>query len=140
MAGVEPLFVVSDALVARYLSTHPKHAQAVTAWGRLALERRPLLSSEGQITRAVSALARACDPGFAAARGQAIFASRLLTMLVPDADDRLAALQALSAWRGPDPDLDHCLAMVLMRRTGVTAVFTAEPCYAHAGLTCVLLP
>ena len=130
-----PVFIVADALVARYVAADPRHRSARTHWSQLSATRPPLITTPAMLDAAATILARTADPAFAAARLRRWLLAESLQILEPTADDRLAAADWLSRWRGGDADLADCTAWTVMTRLRLNDVFTWREAYRWAGFT-----
>lgn len=132
---MDAVFVGADALVARHLAAHPRHAWARRGWARLAAERPPLVTIPAMLDAAASELARAAEPAFAAERARRWAASPALQVVIPDADDHHRALVWLERWRDPGVNLADCWAWAVMDRLRIRTAFTAAEPYRWAGHT-----
>ena len=127
------IFVDTGAFLARHLSRDQHHASATAAWAKLAAQKARLVTSNFVIDETLTLLARRVDPAFAVQRGRALYESRSLTILRPDASDEVAALERMHKLGDHDVGFTDAISFVLMARHGLTTAFTFDRHFADAG-------
>lgn len=78
-------------------------------------------------------LGRRTTYAFAAARADALYGSRVLTILRPDAADESAAVDLFRKFADQKVSFTDCVSFALMRRHRVKRAFTFDRHFAGAG-------
>jgi hypothetical protein len=130
------IFVDTGPFLARYVSQDQHHARARRGWKDLEKARSPLLTSSFVLDETFTLLARRASHAFAADRAEAIYASRVLTVLRPDTSDEAAALVLFRKLADQEVSFTDCVSFALMRRHRFTRAFTFDRHFAAAGFTC----
>ena len=89
------IYIDTGAFVARYLSRDQYHKIALQGWDKLARNKWPLVTSSFVVDETVTLLARRVGARFAAERARAILSSARLTIVRPEAEVELAAVELL---------------------------------------------
>lgn len=132
------VFADSSGFIAAFDRRDENHAAAARAWRSIAKANEGLVTTSLVFAETVTFLRR--RGGFAAARraGEAILASRAITLVHP------AAEQARSAWseflRNPHPRLSFCdaVSFVVMRERAIRRAFTFDRDFRDAGFELVV--
>lgn len=127
------IFLDSGAFVALWLSQDGKHAAAAAALARLKEGRERLLTSNFVLDEALTLAARRAGGRFAAERGRRVLASQALSVLRPEADDELAALDLVEKYADQGVSFTDAVSFVLMRRHRVRRAFTFDQHFSLAG-------
>ena len=85
------------------------------------------------IDETLTLLARRVDYTFAAERGKSLYASTHLTILRPDREDEIAALQSFSKLADQEVSFTDCVSFALMKRHRVRRAFTFDGHFRAAG-------
>ena len=127
------IFIDAGPLIARHLPRDQHHAAATAHWDRLDAARRPLVTSNFVLDEATTLLGRWAGYAYAAGKARAWFRSPSMTILRPDADDELAALDWFTQYADQGVSFTDCLSFALMRRHGVETAFTFDRHFLLAG-------
>ncbi|MFI5120266.1 MAG: type II toxin-antitoxin system VapC family toxin [Thermoanaerobaculia bacterium] len=127
------IFVDTGAFLARYVENDQFHQIAVRAWKRLERSTGALFTSSFVVDETLTLLGRRTTYAFAAARGEAIYASRVLTILRPDASDESAAVDLFRKFADQKVSFTDCVSFALMRRHRLKRAFTFDRHFAGAG-------
>jgi len=130
------IFVDTGAFLARYVSQDQHHAKARRGWKALGKAKSPLFTSSFVLDETFTLLARRASYAFAAERAEAIYGSRVLTILRPDASDEAAALVLFRKLADQEVSFTDCVSFALMRRHRLTRAFTFDRHFAAAGFSC----
>lgn len=130
------IFVDTGAFLARYVSQAQHHAKARRGWKALGKAKSPLFTSSFVLDETFTLLARRASYAFAAERAEAIYGSRVLTILRPDASDEAAALVLFRKLADQEVSFTDCVSFALMRRHRLTRAFTFDRRFAAAGFSC----
>jgi predicted nucleic acid-binding protein len=129
------IFIDTGAFMARYIARDQHHSKASRAWKRLEKEKEGLATSSFVLDETLTLLARRTSYAFAALRGEAIFASRVLAILRPDPADEVAALTLFKKLADQEVSFTDCVSFALMRRHRITRAFTFDRHFEAAGFT-----
>ena len=129
------IFVDTGAFLARYVSKDQFHARSRRAWKSLEKARSSLFTSSFVLDEAFTLLARRTSYEFAAGRAEAVYASRVLSILRPDAADDGAALVYFRKLADQEVSFTDCISFALMKRHRLTRAFTFDRHFAAAGFT-----
>ena len=127
------VFVDAGPLFARHVQRDQYHVAALAHWDRLDSDGRPLVTSNFILDEAATLLARRAGYAYAAGKARAWFRSPSMTVLRPDADDELAALDWFTQYADQSVSFTDCLSFALMRRHGVETAFTFDRHFLLAG-------
>ena len=127
------IFVDTGAFVARYVEGDQYHRAAVRAWKRLERSPGALFTSSFVVDETLTLLGRRTTYAFAAARADAIYGSRVLTILRPDASDESAAIDLFRKFADQRVTFTDCVSFALMRRHRLKKAFTFDRHFAGAG-------
>ncbi|HSB63105.1 MAG TPA: PIN domain-containing protein [Thermoanaerobaculia bacterium] len=127
------IFVDTGAFLARYVEGDQYHQIAVRAWKRLERTSGALFTSSYVVDETLTLLGRRTSYAFAAARADAIYASRVLTILRPDASDESAAVDLFRKFADQKVSFTDCVSFALMRRHRLKKAFTFDRHFAGAG-------
>lgn len=127
------IYVDTGAFLARYVAADQYHRAAARGWKRL--ERSPggLFTSSFVVDETLTLLARRTTYAFAAARADAIYGSRVLTILRPDAVDESAAVELFRKFADQRVSFTDCVSFALMRRHRLKKAFTFDRHFENAG-------
>ena len=129
-------FVDTGAFLARYVSQDQHHSKARRGWKDLEKAKSPLFTSSFVLDETFTLLARRASYVFAADRAEAIYGSRVLTVLRPEASDEAAALVFFRKLADQEVSFTDCVSFALMRRHRITRAFTFDRHFAAVGFTC----
>ena len=129
------VFVDSGAFLARYLARDQHHANAVTAFQKLA--GTPLVTSNLVLNETATLLARRAGHAFAADRLENIFASKTIEVLYGTRTDEIEALRWFRKFSDQKVSFTDCVSFVLMKRLGISAAFTFDEDFVRAGFRAV---
>jgi len=126
-------FVDTGAFLARYVEGDQYHRAAVRAWKRLERSPGALFTSSFVVDETLTLLGRRTTYAFAAARADALYASRVLTILRPDAADESTALDFFRKFADQKVSFTDCVSFALMRRHRLKRAFTFDCHFVGAG-------
>jgi len=129
------IFVDTGAFLARYVSKDQFHARSRRAWKSLEKARSSLFTSSFVLDETFTLLARRTSYEFAAGRAEAVYASRVLSILRPDPTDEAAALAFFRKLADKGMSFTDCVSFALMKRHRLTRAFTFDRHFAAAGFT-----
>ena len=133
-------FIDTGALLARYLTQDQYHAPATKTWHELEQQARPLLISNFVLDETLTLLGRRASYAFAAERLRFIYTSNVITILRPEVADELAALELFRKYADQRISFTDALSFVLMRKKGITQVFSFDSHFAYAGFEMIPAP
>jgi predicted nucleic acid-binding protein len=127
------IFLDTGALLARYLARDQHHAEAVAYFDELAMRRERLITSNFVVDETLTLLGRRAGHRFAAARGRAIYASQMLAIVHPGAEEEEAALELFEKLADQGVSFTDCVSFALMRAHRIQRAFTFDWHFAFAG-------
>ncbi len=127
------IFVDTGAFLARYVSGDQFHRAATQAWKRIERSPGALFTSSFVVDETLTLLGRRTTYAFAAARADALYASRVLTILRPDAADEAAAVELFLKFADQRVSFTDCVSFSLMRRHRLKKAFTFDRHFGDAG-------
>jgi len=119
--------------LARYCASDQYHHRALKAWKKIEKEERRCFTSNFVLDETLTLLARRTDYRFAAARGQAIYASSRLEIVRPDYTDEVAALALFTKYADQQVSFTDCVSFVLMRNHKLKTTFSFDDHFTYAG-------
>jgi predicted nucleic acid-binding protein len=132
------IFVDTGAFLARYLKNDQHHESSTRYWQIMASERAQCCTSTYVIAETLTLLSRRVNSTFAAAKGRAFYASQALHIFRSDPSTEVEALQILEKFADQDVSFTDCLSLALMRRHGISRVFSFD--YHFTLFGCERLP
>lgn len=127
------IFIDTGAFVARYAEGDQYHLIATRGWKGLERSSGVLFTSSFVADETLNLLGRRTTYAFAAARADAIYASRALTILRPDASDESAAVELFRKFADQKVSFTDCVSFALMRRHKLKRAFTFDRHFSVAG-------
>lgn len=131
------IFVDTGAFIARYLRADGHHRKARKAWVEIERGNARCFTSSFVLDETFTLLGRRSSYGFAAERARALLGSAALTVLRPDADDEIRAVDLFDKFADQELSFTDALSFVLMRRHRLSRVFTFDRHFARAGFEIV---
>jgi predicted nucleic acid-binding protein len=129
------IFVDTGAFVARYIERDQYHAAATAAWRELQRGTERCVTTNHVVDETLTLLARWAGNRFAADRGNALVASRELTIVRPDAELELCAIGHLERFADQPVSFTDCVSFAVMERSGIDRAFTFDSHFRIAGFT-----
>jgi predicted nucleic acid-binding protein len=127
------IFVDTGAFIARYVRRDGHHARARRVWAEIEKLRTTCFTSNFVLDETFTLLGRQTSYSFAAERARALLSSKVLTILRPDAEDELAALDLFARFADQEVSFTDCTSFALMRRHRFSRVFTFDRHFLAAG-------
>ena len=127
------IFVDTGAWLARFVARDQHHAAAQRAWKRLARLPWQSYTSNFVLNETFTLLGRRATYSFAVERARSLLTSRRLTILRPDHEDELRAVDLLEKFSDQRVSYTDCLSFVLMRRRGIRRTFAFDRHFTDAG-------
>jgi len=127
------IFVDTGAFIARYIRRDGQHRRARRAWAEVDRSRSRCFTSSFVLDETFTLLGRRSTYAFAADRARALLSSTALTILRPDADDEVAAVELFDKFADQQVSFTDCVSFVLMRRHRLERAFTFDRHFADAG-------
>ena len=131
------IFIDTGAFLARYLERDQYCKEAAGLWRELDQTRPILFTSNFVLDETLTLLARRSSYAFAAAKGRTIFASNAFVILRPSAEDELASLKLFKKYADQEISFTDCASFTLMRKVGLSRVFTFDKHFRWAGFEVV---
>ena len=123
----------TGAFLARYIERDQCHDAATDHWQTLQNDRRQCFTSNFVLDETITLLARRSTYDFAAERARNLFESTLLSILRPDKNDELAALELFQKYADQSASFTDCISFVLMEKQNVKCAFSFDRPFAIAG-------
>jgi predicted nucleic acid-binding protein len=127
------VFIDTGAFLARHLPGDTHHESAVLGWDRLGKRNVRCFTSNFVIDETLTLLARAAGYRFAAERARNLYTSRSLTILRPELEDELAAVQLFTRYADRRVSFTDCVSFVLMKKRRMRTAFSFDRHYEYAG-------
>ena len=110
------IFIDTGAFLARYVERDQYHDAATEHWRTLQNDRRRCFTSNFVLDETITLLARRSTYQFAAERARNLFESTSLSILRPDENDELAALELFQKYADQSVSFTDCVSIVLMEK------------------------
>lgn len=120
------IFIDTGAFLARYIERDQYHNVAAQHWRTLQDDRRRCFTSNFVLDETITLLARRSTYQFAAQRARNLFESTRLTILRPDENDELAALERFQKYADHGVSFTDCVSFVLMERQNIKSAFSFD--------------
>ncbi len=129
------IFVDTGPFLARHVAKDQFHSKAIRTWKAAAKSGAALFTSSFVLDETFTLLGRRTSYAFAADRAESILASRVLTILRPDARDEAAALALFRKLADQEVSFTDCISFALMHRHRISRAFTFDRHFEAAGFT-----
>ena len=127
------IYIDTGAFLGRYIANDQYHHRALKAWKRIANERERCFTSNFVLDEALTLLARRAGYVFAAERARIFYDSAVLTILRPDRDDEISALEYFQKYGDQKVSFTDAISFVLMRKANLKHVFSYDRHFQQAG-------
>jgi uncharacterized protein len=127
------IFVDTGAFVARHVRRDGHHSRARQVWPEIERQRTACFTSNFVLDETFTLLGRQSSYSFAAERARALLDSKALTILRPDTEDELRAVELLAKFADQHVSYTDCVSFTLMRRHRLGRVFTFDRHFRDAG-------
>lgn len=127
------IFIDTGAFIARYLKNDQYHRKARSHWEVLKQDNRPCVTTNFVLDETFTLLARRSSYPFAAIRAEKIYSSDALTILRPDRQDELSALELFGKYADQSVSFTDCVSFAMMDRHQVRTAFTFDNHFRIAG-------
>ena len=127
------IFIDTGAFLARYIERDQYHDAATDHWQVLQNDRRQCFTSNFVLDETITLLARRPTYEFAAERARNLFESTSLSILRPDENDELAALELFQKYADQSISFTDCVSFVLMGKQKLGCAFTFDRHFKIAG-------
>jgi predicted nucleic acid-binding protein len=128
------IYIDTGAFLARHLSKDQYHGQANTFWKSIQQRGEACMTSNFVLDEAFTLLGRRAGYGFAAQRARNIYASGSLTILRPNKNDELKAIDFFEKYSDHHLSFTDCISFVLMQSKKIKRVFTFDHHFQILGL------
>jgi len=127
------IFIDTGAFVARYIERDQYHDAATEHWRMLRNDQRQCFTSNFVLDETFTLLARRSTYEFAAERARKLFESISLSILRPDENDELAALELFQRYADQSVSFTDCVSFVLMKKRNIQCAFSFDHHFTIAG-------
>jgi len=121
------------AFLARYLRKDQHHRRAVPVWERLGSTPENCVTSNFVLDETFTLLGRWAGHDFAIERARNIYASQELTIVRPEREDEIRALQFFGKYADQQVSFTDCVSFALMKRERIDRVFSFDRHFEFAG-------
>lgn len=129
------IYIDTGAFLARYLKNDQYHEQAIYLWKKITDVRKPIFTSNFVLDETLTLLGRWAGNVFAVQKGKSIYASNALSILRPDRETELKALDLMGKYADHPISFTDCVSFVLMKRQKIYKVFSFDSHFEFAGFT-----
>lgn len=127
------IFIDTGAFLARYIERDQYHDAATEHWRTLQNDRRQCFTSNFVLDETITLLARRSTYEFAAERARNLFESTSLSILRPDENDELAAVELFQKYADQSVSFTDCVSFVLMERQDIKCAFSFDRHFTISG-------
>jgi predicted nucleic acid-binding protein len=127
------IFIDSGAFLARYARRDQHHEAAHRGWRELGARGGRCLTSSFVLDEVLTLLGRRISYDFAAERAASFWGSEALSILRPDEQDELTAIELFSKLADQRVSFTDCISFALMRRHRIRRAFTFDRHFEAAG-------
>lgn len=127
------VFLDTGAFIARFIQNDQYHQQAIKSWELLQKEDTKCVTSNFVLDETFTLLGRRAGYQFAHGRALNIYASRSLSIIRPDLNDEMNALNYFKKYADQTISFTDCISFALMDRIKIKRVFTFDKHFSWAG-------
>lgn len=130
------IFIDTGAFLARYIERDQYHDAAANHWRTLQIDRRRCFTSNFVLDETVTLLARRTTCEFAAERARNFFESTALSILRPDENDELTAMELFRKYADQSVSYTDCISFALMEKHKIKCAFSFDRHFHNCGFRC----
>ena len=127
------IFIDTGAFLAKYLAKDQYYARSIEIWEELTKTKIKLFTSNFIIDETLTLLARQAGNKFAADRAFTFYSSKILTILRPDINDELRAIQIFIKYSSLKVSFTDCVSFALMENYSLHKAFSFDKHFEIAG-------
>ncbi len=127
------IFLDTGAFIARYVARDQHHVESLRLWHKLETEQIACWTSNHVIDEVLTLLGRIAGNKFSAARAESIYSSGFLTILRPEQDIEIQALQLFYKYADQQVSFTDCISFALMKQRNIKRAFTFDHHFELAG-------
>ncbi|MBI1883599.1 MAG: PIN domain-containing protein [Chlamydiae bacterium] len=127
------IFIDTSAFVSRFSTEDRYNAKSLAYWEMLQNSHENYITSNFVLDETFTLLARRTGYRFAAERAKNLYSSGSLTILRPDYEDEIEAIQVFQKYADQKVSFTDCISFVLMRKRRIHRVFTFDKHFELAG-------
>jgi uncharacterized protein len=120
------IYIDTGPFLARHLARDQYHGQANSFWKSIQKKAEVCMTSNFVLDETFTLLGRRAGYGFAAQRARNIYASEWLTILRPNKNDELKAIDLFEKYSDHRLSFTDCISCVLMQSKKIKRVFTFD--------------
>lgn len=129
------IFIDTGAFIARYLEKDEHHTTAIRLWDSIAQSRESCYTSNFILDETLTLLGRWVAPSFAIEKAHLIYSSPLFTILRPDYDIEIRALELFKKYADQKVSFTDCVSFALMKAKKIKKAFSFDQHFQIAGFT-----
>lgn len=120
------IYIDTGAFLARYIHNDQYHNKAILYWRQIEEIDEQCFTSNFVLDETLTLLARRTDYKFASRRGKNILSSQIITILRPDYEDELKAIQLFEKYADLKISFTDCISFRLINKHKITGVFSFD--------------
>ncbi|MCD6398035.1 MAG: PIN domain-containing protein, partial [Spirochaetaceae bacterium] len=129
------IYIDTGAFIARHLKRDQYNETAVTGWKDLQTKNERYFTSNFVLDETFTLLGRRAGYKFAYQRARNIYLSDTITILRPDRETEIKALDLFEKYSNLEVSYTDCISFVLMSRNRIDRVFSFDKHFEIAGFT-----
>jgi len=129
------IYIDTGAFIARHLKRDRYNEIALTLWKDLQTKKERYFTSNFVLDETFTLLGRRAGYNFASQRAHNIYLSDTITILRPNREDELKAIDLFEKYSNLKVSYTDCISFVLMSRNKINKVFTFDKHFELAGFT-----
>ena len=129
------IYIDTGAFIARHLKRDQYNETAVTSWKDLQTKNERYFTSNFVLDETFTLLGRRAGYKFASQRARNIYLSDTITILRPDREAEIKALDLFEKYSNLEVSYTDCISFVLMSRNRIDRVFSFDKHFEIAGFT-----
>jgi predicted nucleic acid-binding protein len=127
------LFVDTGAFLARHLQNDQYHERAIAAWKRIERRKEICATTNFVLDEFFTLLARRTTHAFAVERARAIYRSNAISILRPEREDEMSAIDLFEKFGDQAVSFTDCVSFAIMKRYRIRRAFCFDRDFAVAG-------
>ena len=129
------IYIDTGAFIARHLKRDQYNGTAVTGWKELQTKNERYFTSNFVLDETFTLLGRRAGYKFASQRARNIYLSDTITILRPDREAEIKALDLFEKYSNLEVSYTDCISFVLMSMNRIDRVFSFDKHFEIAGFT-----
>lgn len=131
------IFIDTGAFIAKFLEKDQNHSVALKKWNSIAQHKDQCFTSNFVLDETFILLGRWVNYAFAAEKATLIYNSKQFTILRPNQNDELKAIEIFSKYADHKISFTDCISFVLIKNEKIKRAFSFDKHFSIMGINLI---